>query len=356
MSLRIEKLLTQMESLGVDTIIVSSPYNRRYLSGFTGSSGYLVITKENRFMLTDFRYIEQATQQCTGFEIVDFFKLGLIETIADTLKKCGSKNVGFENATLTYKEFKYFESSLEGVEWIPLHDHIEKIRMIKDEQEIQTIAHASSIGDAAFSHILNVIRPGISEIDVAIELEFFMKKQGASKLSFDTIVASGKRSSLPHAVPTQKRIEKGDFVTLDFGCLYEGYCSDMTRTIVVGQASDKQKEIYNLVLKAQMTALDKIQSGIIGKVGDNYAREIINGAGYEAYFGHGLGHSLGLEVHEQPRFSKLSEELILPGMIMSVEPGIYIPDFGGVRIEDLILIEEKGIRNFVTSPKELIEL
>lgn len=356
MSQRIEKLLTQMELLNIDAVIVSNPYNRRYLSGFTGSSGYLVISKEKRIMLTDFRYIEQATKQCQGFEIVDFFKKGLMDTLAESLVDCKAIRIGFENATLTYKEFTHFEATLKGFEWVPLHDVIEKIRMIKDEQEIKTVALASSIGDAAFSHILTVIRQGMTEIDVAIELEFFMKKQGASKLSFDTIVASGTRSSLPHAVPTNKVIESGDFVTLDFGCIFEGYCSDMTRTIVVGKASERQKEIYELVLKAQQTALEMIQPGIVGKVGDSYARSIINNAGYAQYFGHGLGHSLGLEVHEQPRFSQLSDEIILPGMIMSVEPGIYIPDFGGVRIEDLILIETSGIRNFVTSPKELIEV
>lgn len=351
---RIEKLLIEMEDQAIDTVIVSNPYNRRYLSGFTGSSGYLVISKEKRLMLTDFRYIEQATAQCIGYEIIDFVKKGLVDTLKDVISK--GSTIGFENATLTYKEFKYFEESLKEFEWIPLNDTIEKIRMIKDESEVNTIAQASQIGDAAFTHILNVIKPGMTEIDIAIELEFFMKKQGAQKLSFDTIVASGKRSSLPHAVPTQKCIETGDFVTLDFGCLFEGYCSDMTRTVVVGAASERQREIYELVLLAQMTALEKIRPGILGNVGDSYARKCINDAGYEAYFGHGLGHSLGLEVHEQPRFSKLSEELILPGMVMSVEPGIYIPDFGGVRIEDLILITKDGIRNFVTSPKELIEL
>jgi len=356
MTQRIEQVLTQMEVHDIDAIIISNPYNRRYLSGFTGSSGYLVISKDARMMLTDFRYIEQATHQCVGFEIIDFFKKGLMETLEEGLKKVGAKKVGFENAFLTYKEFTHFEASIPNIHWVPIHDMVEKIRMIKDVQEVSKIAHASSIGDAAFNHILSVIKPGMTEVEVAIELEFFMKKQGASKLSFDTIVASGTRSSLPHAVPTDKCIESGDFVTLDFGCIYDGYCSDMTRTIVVGKASQRQKEIYGLVLEAQLAALENIKQGILGKEGDAYARNIINNAGYEVYFGHGLGHSLGLEVHEQPRFSKLSEEIILPGMVMSVEPGIYIPDFGGVRIEDLILIEESGIRNFVTSPKELLEI
>jgi len=356
---RINKLTTNfkdfMQEGDLDAVLITNPYNRRYLSGFTGSSGYLLITKEFRYMLTDFRYIEQATKQCSYYEIIDFFNEGLIQTLNTLVDKHKIKSIGFENGHLTVKEFKHLESSI-AIEWVEIDNMVEKIRMIKDENEIELIAKAASIGDAAFSHIITVIKPGMTEIDVAIELEFFMKKQGASKLSFDTIVASGKRSSLPHAVPTEKIIAEGDFVTLDFGCIYNGYCSDMTRTIVVGHASDKQKEIYNIVLEAQLYAVNNVKAGILGKVGDAFARDIISKAGYLKNFGHGLGHSLGLEVHEQPRFSLLSEELIEEGMIMSVEPGVYIPDFGGVRIEDLVLMTKEGIRNFCSSPKELIEI
>ena len=352
---RINALTKKFDEATLDGVLVSSPYNRRYLSGFTGSSGYLLITKENRYMLTDFRYIEQATKQCPNYQVVDFFKKGLVETIQELVDSLDIKTLGFENSKLTVKEFKHFDDKI-SADFIEMNDMVEKIRMIKDEEEIELIAHAASIGDAAFKHILGFIKAGMTEIEVAIELEFFMKKQGASKLSFDTIVASGTRSSLPHAVPTDKLIEEGDFVTMDFGCIYKDYCSDMTRTIVIGKASDKQKEIYNLVLEAQLKACDNVKAGILGKTGDGFARDIIDKAGYRINFGHGLGHSLGLEVHEQPRFSLLSEELIEAGMIMSIEPGVYIPDFGGVRIEDLVLMTEDGIRNFCTSPKELLEV
>ncbi len=351
---RINALTSSFEG-SFDAVLISSPYNRRYLSGFTGSSGYLLITKANRYMLTDFRYMEQASKQCRDYIIIDFFDKGLVETIADIVKNHNVKTLGFENSKVTVKEFKHFDANIDCT-LVEMNDMVEKIRMIKDEEEIELIAHAASIGDAAFKHILGIIKAGMTEIEVAIELEFFMKKQGASKLSFDTIVASGTRSSLPHAVPSEKIIEEGDFVTMDFGCIYKDYCSDMTRTIVIGKASDKQKEIYNVVLEAQLKACDNAKAGILGKVGDAYARDVIDAAGYRIYFGHGLGHSLGLEVHEQPRFSLLSKEIIEEGMIMSIEPGIYIPDFGGVRIEDLVLIEKDGIRNFCTSPKELLEV
>ncbi len=354
MSDRISKLLARFDELDLDAVLVSSAYNRRYLSGFTGSSGYLIITKTARYMLTDFRYIEQGKEQCIAYEIIDYYKKGLLDTIEDILLKESISSIGFEDSKLTVKEFEQLITKFESTKWIEMNNIIEEIRMIKDDSEIELIAHAASIGDAAFSHIIDYIKPGMTEIEVAIELEYYMKKNGASKLSFDSIVASGKRSSLPHAMPTNKVIEHGDFVTLDFGCIYKGYCSDMTRTIVIGEASDKQKEIYALVLKAQLNACNHIKAGIIGKVGDGYARDIIDKAGYRINFGHGLGHGLGLEVHEKPRLSLLSEDLIKENMIMSIEPGIYIPGFGGVRIEDLVLITKDGIRNFCTSPKELI--
>lgn len=353
---RVAKTREKMREQGVDTLFISEEYNRKYLSGFSGSSGYLLLTDSAQYLLTDFRYIEQATKQAPYYEVIDFYKKGLIETLKDLIEKHQVKILGFEDLSMTVREYDQFSSQLPQVKWQAVGNLVQQIRMIKDQKEIETIAHASSIGDAAFSHILTVLRPGMTEIEVAIELEFFMKKKGASKLSFDTIVASGTRSSLPHAVPTDKVIESGDFVTMDFGCIYQGYCSDMTRTVVVGKASEKQKEIYHLVLQAQLNALAKIKPGIKGKEGDAYARNIIDEAGYRVNFGHGLGHSLGMEVHENPRFSLLSEDLILPGMVMSVEPGIYIPDFGGVRIEDLIVMTEDGLRNFNSSPKELIEI
>lgn len=353
---RVAQAREKMREQGIDTLFINEEYNRKYLSGFSGSSGYLVITEAEQYLLTDFRYIEQATKQAPYYVVIDFYKKGLIETLKELFVKHEVQDLGFEDLSMTVQEHEQFTKQIPTVHWQAVGNLVQQIRMIKDDKEIETIAHASQIGDAAFSHILGVLRPGMTEIEVAIELEFFMKKKGASKLSFDTIVASGTRSSLPHAVPTNKVIEVGDFVTMDFGCIYEGYCSDMTRTVVMGKASEKQKEIYHLVLEAQLNALANIKPGIKGKEGDAYARNIIDAAGYRINFGHGLGHSLGMEVHENPRFSLLSEDLILPGMVMSVEPGIYIPEFGGVRIEDLIVMTKDGLRNFNTSPKELMEI
>ncbi len=356
MSKRIEKLIESMNEVEVEGVIISDPYNRRYLSGFTGSSGYLLITKNRQYMLTDFRYIEQATNQCQEYRVIDFFKKGLAETMLELAIENGITRMGFENSHLTVKEFDYFQDNIPDCQWIHMDDMVERIRMIKDADEIRTIERAAAIGDAAFSHVLEIIKPGMTEQEIALELEFFMKRQGASKLSFDSIVASGVRSSIPHAEPTNKVIEQGEFLKMDFGCILEGYCSDMTRTIVVGKADDRQKEIYELVRKSQMAALDGIKAGLTGKECDAFARDIISEAGYRENFGHGLGHSLGLEVHEQPRFSMMCEDVIEAGMIMTVEPGIYIPEFGGVRIEDLVLVTEDGIRNFTGSTKELIEL
>ena len=230
------------------------------------------------------------------------------------------------------------------------------MRAVKEPWELERIRRAEAIGDAAFARVLPLLKPGLTELEVAAELEYQMKLLGAEGLSFDTIVASGLNSSMPHAVPGEKKLEAGDFVTMDFGCRYQGYCSDMTRTVVLGKAGQRQKEIYETVRKAQEAALLVIRAGIRGKEADRAAREVIGEAGYGAFFGHSLGHSLGLFIHEQPSLSPSSEKILLPGMVETVEPGIYVPGFGGVRIEDLVLVTETGCENLTSSPKEMIEL
>ena len=228
--------------------------------------------------------------------------------------------------------------------------------MIKTEQELEYLAMAESIGDKAFMKMLDIIKPGMTELEVAAELEYLLKKEGGEGLAFSTIIASGVNSSMPHAIPGDKKLEVGDFITMDFGCKYKGYCADMTRTVVLGKANEKQKEIYNIVLKAQLAALDAIKAGIPGKAVDKVARDIIEEAGYGAYFGHGLGHSVGLFIHEGPRLSMKEETILQPNMTETVEPGIYLPGFGGVRIEDMVVITENGYKNLAQSPKELIEI
>ena len=239
---------------------------------------------------------------------------------------------------------------------VPLGGSVNELRCIKTQEELENIRKAEEIGDRAFEFILGVIKPGMTELEVAAELEYHMKRNGAWKTSFDTIVASGFNSSMPHAVPGMKKIEKGDFITMDFGCVYNGYCSDMTRTVVAGRADDRQKKIYYTVLEAQKIALDRIRAGLKGKEIDKAARDYIDAAGYKGCFGHGLGHSVGLYIHEEPRLSVTGETVLQENMIETVEPGIYIPGYGGVRIEDLVVVTKTGHVNFTHSDKKLIEL
>lgn len=356
MNSRVNKLIEKLNQNNIEAIIIYNNMNMRYLSGFTGSSGYLYISNNKNIMLTDFRYIEQATKQCPGFEIIDHGVLGVLKTLEKIISEDKTKRIGFESERVTYNQYKELKETLSNVELIETLDIVEEIRMVKDKDELSFIKKAASIADNAFNHILSFINVGISEIDIALELEYFMKKNGASNLSFSTIVASGKNSSLCHAEPSLKKIEPGDFVTMDFGCLYEGYCSDMTRTVVMGHANNKQKEIYNTVLKAQLEALAILKEGLTGQEVDKVARDIIYEAGYKGYFGHGLGHSVGLYIHENPRLSPKGLTKLKKNMVVTVEPGIYIPDFGGVRIEDLVCINENGYENFTHSKKELIEL
>lgn len=254
-------------------------------------------------------------------------------------------------------EFSRFANGLQEVQqWLPLENQINAIRRIKTPEELECLAKAEAVGDAAFADILKILKPGMTELDTAAELEYSMKKHGAQGFSFDTIIASGLNSSMPHAVPGTRRLENGDFVTMDFGCVIDGYCSDMTRTVVLGKAGEKQKEIYNTVLRAQTEALAVLKAGMKGSEVDAAARNIIRDAGYGEYFGHGLGHSVGLYIHEEPRLSPTDDTVLEENMIETVEPGIYVPGFGGVRIEDMVVVTADGCRNLAHSPKELIEL
>lgn len=350
---RLERIRNKMKERKMDGILISKPENRYYFSQFTGSSGYVLITEDEQYFITDFRYKEQAAQQCKEYEI----KIHNSELkVNDIINSFQLKSLGFEDTYVTVKEFQNMVKNFKEIELKPLGTMIEEIRQIKSDNEIELIKKAAQIADKAFDHILEIIRPGMTEKEVALELEFFMKRNGAAALSFESIVASGWRSALPHGVASDKVIEKGDFVTMDYGCVYNGYCSDMTRTIVMGSASKKQKEVYNTVLKAQEEALKIFKAGIKGKEADKVARDIIEAAGYGDYFGHGLGHGLGLEVHEDPRVSPQGESLLQPNHVVTDEPGIYIPEFGGVRIEDLIYITETGCIRLSTSTKELIEI
>ena len=312
----------------------------------------LYIDKKRLILFTDSRYTVQAKNESPDFEIIDTANL----SVSEFLKSQGDKAYGFEDDYVTFSKFASLKRITPKSVFSPVSSHIDKIRMIKDNTEIEKIKTAAKIADSAYFYILDKISVGKTERQISLELEYFMKSQGAEGLSFDTIVASGVRSALPHGTATDKVIESGDFVTLDFGCKYKGYCSDMTRTVVMGKATDKQKEIYNTVLTAQKAALDTIRAGELAKAVDDAARSIIIDANYGKNFGHGLGHSLGLKVHESPSCSPKSADVLTENMLMTVEPGIYIEDFGGVRIEDLVLVTKDGHENLTTSDKELTEL
>lgn len=350
----IQKLLM---TTGVDAALITDPYNMRYISGFRGGEGTLYISGESRVLITDSRYTEAAGKE-SSFTVKECNRHhSTTDILKELIEAEAVQKLGYEDAAMLCRTFHDYQQKLAMVQqWVPLGEEVRKLRQIKKEEELTCLRQAERIGDLAFSKILDVIRPGITEKEVRMELEYQMMKQGADGVSFDTIVASGIHSSMPHAIPTDKKIELGDFVTMDFGCRYQGYCSDMTRTIVVGKANDRQKEIYQLVLKANRVTESLLRAGMICREVDKIARDIITDAGYGDYFGHGLGHSVGLEIHESPACNMRDTTILQPNMIMTVEPGVYLPGFGGVRIEDMVVITEHGYENLAHSGKELIEL
>ncbi|HHY69688.1 MAG TPA: aminopeptidase P family protein [Firmicutes bacterium] len=348
----LEKLRTKLVEDSVDGLLISKPENWRYVSGFTGDSGVLLITAEHSFLFTDSRYTEQARSEAPDFTVV---KTVIEEDVVkNTVNELGLKRIGFEKDYVTYAMWERLRDRFEKQELVGISGWVEELRMIKTSEEVEYISRAQKIAENAFERLLPLIKVGTSEIDLALELEFTMRKMGSEGVAFPFIVVSGPRSSLPHGQPSTRKLEPGDFVTFDFGARFQGYCSDMTRTIVIGPLDEKHKEIYEVVLAAQLTALDVIGPGVIGKEVDLAGRKVIEEAGYGEYFGHGIGHGVGLNVHEKPSVGRTSEDILEPGMVITVEPGIYIEGFGGVRIEDMVVVTEEGMRNLTASRKELI--
>ncbi|MDQ0430071.1 Xaa-Pro aminopeptidase [Planomicrobium stackebrandtii] len=349
--MKLQKLRTEMKQRNVEAVLVTSPYNLHYITEFTGTAGLAIVTPERAVFITDFRYTEQANEQITEFEVVQAEK-NLMDQAVQTVKAMDIQTLAFEQDYMTYSTATQYKEKMDA-ELEPISNLIEKIRMVKTPEEVSILKAAAKIADDAFEHICGFIRPGLKEVEVSNELEFFMRKQGATSSSFDIIVASGLRSALPHGVATDKVIEKGDMITLDFGALYNGYISDITRTVAVGEPSAQMKEIYDIVLKAQELGVEKIGPGMSGIEADALARDFIKSKGYGEAFGHSTGHGIGLEVHESPGLSFRSETVLEPGMAVTVEPGIYLPGVGGVRIEDDILITESGNERLTNSTKEL---
>lgn len=351
--MKINKLRQVMSKKELDAVVILSPYNRMYLSGYTGTSGSLLITQDQSLLITDFRYIQQANDQAKDFKVINQ-EGPMLGKINDLIKQGPYKNVGVEADLITYNDFQALNT--ENVELSSIEGVIETIRMIKDEFEIQQIQKASDIVDETYEHILEWVKPGMTENEVNNEMEMFMRSKGATCSSFDTIVASGHRGALPHGVASNKVIENGDMITLDFGALYEGYVSDITRTFAIGEPKEEMKKIYNIVLEAQLAALEQIKPGMTGKEADTIARDIIKGYGYGDAFGHSLGHGIGLEVHEGPGLSQKSDIVLEENMCVTLEPGIYVDGLGGVRIEDDVLVTKNGLERFTKSSKDLIIL
>lgn len=354
MSKRVEKLREAMKELGVDAFLTENEINRRYLSGFTGTAGWLIVTMDDAALLTDFRYIDQATEQAAGFRIVNTQRKA-ISALQEEFGKLGVKKAAIESQLITLATYEEWKEAFSGVELVKTSGVVEKLRMYKDDEELAIVSEAVRIADEAFSHILSYIRPGVRELDVAMELEFTMRKLGASSSSFDIIVASGYRGALPHGVASEKVIEAGEMVTLDFGALYKGYASDLTRTVAVGEPHPEMRKIYEIVLQAQLAGL-QMKPGMSCKEADALTRDVITAAGYGEHYGHSAGHGLGLLVHELPNLSAASKQVLEPGMLVTMEPGIYVSGLGGVRIEDDVLITQDGCRILNKSTKELLIL
>lgn len=341
-------------------VLVTSEVNQRWLTNFDFTDGYVFVTKGKSYLITDFRYIEAARAEAdAGFEIVMPEGRRMSGVINDAIKENGITKILIEDATLAVATFEFFKNAFEGVEIISGGSKIiDGLRRFKDETEFQKIARAQAITDAAFEHILGYITPERTEVEVALELEFFMRSKGAESVAFQTIAVSGSASSMPHGVPRPVKLERG-FLTMDYGAKYQGYCSDMTRTVVIGKADEDEKRLYNTVLTAQTAALEALYAGERErKKLDTIARDIIDNAGYKGCFGHSLGHGVGMYIHEAPGLSQAAPEgeLLAPGDVVTFEPGIYISGKYGCRIEDMVAVTADGTHNFTKSPKNLIEL
>lgn len=349
----IEKLSCQLET--GSALLVASVPNRFYLTGFETSDGYVFITKEKSYFLIDFRYVEKAK------EIVENCEVCLSNSPLSEIKElCDKHNITelfVESKKTSVNFFAELKAALSPVN-VSDSDRFDKalcdLRAVKSDEEISAIKSAQKLTDDTFTYILDRIATGRTEREIMLDMEFYMRRLGSEGVSFDFIVVSGKNSSLPHGVPTDKKIEKGDFITMDFGAVVNGYHSDMTRTVAVGNISDEQRLVYDTVLKSQLAAIDAVKEGVVCRDIDKIARDIINNAGYEGCFGHGLGHSVGVEIHENPCFNMRCDTILKAGTVMTVEPGIYLENKFGVRIEDMVVATPDGCINLTASKKELI--
>lgn len=354
---RLTRFRDRLAELEVPAALVLDPLNVGYLSGFTGSNGAVLATADRAVFVTDGRYTTQARRECPGFEIAIAPSSGaFLDAVAEQAGTLGTETLALEAEYVTLAAFEALQEKLSGVTLQPVKELASPLRRVKDAAEIAAIREACAIADLTFEFILTLLKPGVSERDIAAELEYFMKKQGSEREAFDTIVVSGANSALPHGRPSDKPLAEGDFITFDFGARVRRYPSDLTRTVVLGTATDRHREIYQTVLDAQLAGIAAIRAGADGKAVDTAAREVIAARGYGEHFSHGLGHGIGLHIHDHVALSQRSEVRLEAGMVITVEPGIYLEGWGGVRIEDDVLVTETGCEILTHAPKHLIEV
>ena len=352
--------LNKMQSIlsegKVDALLLTSQVSRHYAAGYDVAEGVAVIGREKSFYFTDSRYIEVAQNELQGFAVLEINgEHSYSARINAALEELGARTLGIEEDYLTHSEYLRYETSLHA-ELVPCQKEISAFRQIKDDWEIEEMVKAQEITDLVFAEMCTVLKPGMTEKEAAAELIYRLLKHGADGLSFDPIVVSGPNTSKPHGVPGDRKLEYGDFVTMDFGCTVNGYCSDMTRTVALGFVSEEMSKVYETVLRAQESAIAMTKAGVTGQEVDGTARKIITDAGYGPYFGHGYGHSVGLEIHEAPNCNARNDQPLPAGVVCSAEPGIYLPGKFGVRIEDVVVVTEDGCRDLTRSPKNLIIL
>lgn len=343
---RIAALLSRLECEGVDALLVSSLPNIFYLSGFTGSTAALLLTQQQGFFLTDFRYHGRVRSQTSGnWEIADTSNSPLRELLPQLAAQHGLRRIALEAEQINLATYLDLQAA-GGPEYVPTRGWVEDLRRVKDAGEIAKLQAAESLGERIYSELLPLLGPDTTEADIAAEIEYRARLYGASACSFSPIIASGVHSSMPHAGYSSDKLVPGTPLTIDLGVVLDGYCSDMTRTVFFKDCPQRWEQIYNLVDLAQRTAFERLRPGVTGREADAYAREVIDDAGFGEYFGHGLGHGVGIQIHESPRLSKAEQRVLEPGNVTSLEPGIYIPGEGGVRIENLIWFTDDGVRSF----------
>jgi Xaa-Pro aminopeptidase len=342
-----------MTEKGVSAAIISNIENVRWISGFSGSYGIALLTQNDAIFISDSRYSEQAHEQVEGLEVQIFAtpKTGA-EMVAEAAKRLGADSIGFESEHVTFALHKSWKDKLNGISLQPVAELIDPLRMVKSSEELKSIREACALADACYEHATRMLQVGVAEFDVALDIEFFIRRNGAN-LAFPAHVVSGPRSARPHGEPSERKFENGDFVTMDFGASVNGYCSDITRTVVIGEPTERHREVYGAVLESQLAAIDAIKPGVPTKDVDILSREILDKYGLAKYFGHGLGHGLGRLVHDVGRLSSLSTDIFAPGQVWTVEPGVYIEGFGGVRIEDDIVVTETSCEILTKAPKQL---